>query len=1152
MARDSSTDQTRSTRRRGCRRAVVVAIVLVIILVVAALAIEIGRRSETVGQIIVGKIQQATGLLTTAGKIEVSWGGTTVIENLEFSMPLSDEPALRIDRLEVEHEMLPLVILKRSLSIDSVSVRHPVVLVTELADPDGKPDGWSVQRTLDRVRASAGGQSGGGEKKPLPDVPEVSVTEGELILASIRGERITLPFTVKATPTNALALEYEATVEGLLHASGEASVGADWTHAVDFRMDPDAELYDSLRVAFGLDELAQLATAPTVQGAWAGRMTPEGLTGSLKIEHATAAEFTLDGALALQAGDVIAVEPDRIRIVPPGAPEVLILGGEITLEESTLRISGVEVNTAEQIATLDGSMDIDAMEGRADLAFRGSAGEFFRHFGSANLTVRTPAGRPEIVGEIRAEGAAPEGDARLHARLRAEGRDWQHLNIAVDAPSLAYEAGESVWEADGLALALRLTPDRLILRDAALPNTQSSFVRGDIAFDRLTWSLDADLDRWRPAPSTPIADVRLTARGEGTAIHAWTLDASEGGTRLTGEGLFDPAQPKPLAAQLELTVSRDAPVPAAEAEPPITPRELTGDVAASFQLAGTLNPIELEGQAVLRTRGVTVGPEPVEDLDITGAARFDAQGGQFVSEQFGMLNGIVTANADTDWRGNVSANLEIEGLALGPLTTLLDVATPVEGIAGAVVDVTVPQGDTALAEVTGRWTVTDLSVGPLVAERGEGQIGYARDVVELHHITLTNGGGDIIARATVPLHDLASVVAAADAESFLITLGSTAASFTGHTEGIINLLDQSASLQIEGAADVAYQGHPVGVVQATGQLDQRTIRFETIDGLLGGGTLTGNATIPLDELATATADLTLDALEPRSFSALFPAADELAGRVSGRLTLGPAPGPNAPGPSRLDLDLDVGEGSWRGIGIEGLNAVAFIGPERSTLETFVARVGSGSITAWGATNVHAGDRYLQLAGDISRVELNQIVGAVSSDADEYQGLVSASFGGGGYISETPRLFGQATVTIVESDLVNIPLISSLYSALSVTGGGSERNGQGIADIRVEGNALRIPRAQYFNRGMEVRASLDIGDIFRGGESPIAGIAVGTARPLSGGDTLLTNSADRLLSAAQEGGTVIRINGTLGEPAVRVVPLADLQNFVGRVFGPLGG
>ena len=62
--------------------------------------------------------------------------------------------------------------------------------------------------------------------------------------------------------------------------------------------------------------------------------------------------------------------------------------------------------------------------------------------------------------------------------------------------------------------------------------------------------------------------------------------------------------------------------------------------------------------------------------------------------------------------------------------------------------------------------------------------------------------------------------------------------------------------------------------------------------------------------------------------------------------------------------------------------------------------------------------------------------------------------------------------------------------------------------------------------------------------------MGIARPLSGADTTITGSADRLFAAAQEGGTAVRINGTLSRPRATVVPLAELQNLVSRVFAPL--
>jgi hypothetical protein len=207
------------------------------------------------------------------------------------------------------------------------------------------------------------------------------------------------------------------------------------------------------------------------------------------------------------------------------------------------------------------------------------------------------------------------------------------------------------------------------------------------------------------------------------------------------------------------------------------------------------------------------------------------------------------------------------------------------------------------------------------------------------------------------------------------------------------------------------------------------------------------------------------------------------------------------------------------------------------------------IEAWGATNDHAGERYIQLAGNIRDMDLRQIVSSLGADAERYEGRVSAEFAGGGYLGQPDRLFGDATIVLRESDLVAAPLVSQLYGLFSA-GAAEGPRGVGLAALRLDGKLLRATHVEYLSRGLEIRATLRAADIFRGGQSPITGVAVGTARPLSDTEIPLSGAADRILSAAQAGGTVARIGGTIAEPSAQIVPLSDVRAFISDLLGPL--
>jgi hypothetical protein len=311
------------------------------------------------------------------------------------------------------------------------------------------------------------------------------------------------------------------------------------------------------------------------------------------------------------------------------------------------------------------------------------------------------------------------------------------------------------------------------------------------------------------------------------------------------------------------------------------------------------------------------------------------------------------------------------------------------------------------------------------------------------------------------------------------------------------------------------------------------------------------AVVPLDEPARSTGKLTLQDLRPATFADLLPQTADVTGRVSGALVLAPTTDERAPEPTRLDAQLTVDEGAWRSVALKSLAIEAYVGSRRSVLQSAVFEFGDGSATLWGSTNDHDGDRYVQLSGEVSAVDLRQIVGAFTPDAERYEGRISGTFGGAGYLGESHRSFGSATISVTDSDLIEIALINSLYSLFSVRETAT-RDGIGVAEVRLDGNTLYVPRAEYFNRGLELTASLAIADIFAGGDSPVTGVAVGTARPLAGAEVpLVEGGVDRIFSAAQAGGTVASIGGTLREPVTRIVSFADLRGFMARILGPAG-
>jgi hypothetical protein len=136
-----------------------------------------------------------------------------------------------------------------------------------------------------------------------------------------------------------------------------------------------------------------------------------------------------------------------------------------------------------------------------------------------------------------------------------------------------------------------------------------------------------------------------------------------------------------------------------------------------------------------------------------------------------------------------------------------------------------------------------------------------------------------------------------------------------------------------------------------------------------------------------------------------------------------------------------------------------------------------------------------------------------------------------------RITADGHAEVTESDLANVDVIAFLYSALRFTPNPSTPEGHGEVTFHLEDGLLALNNFRYFNRGTEIRAIADIDSVWTMPDSPIDGIAVGTARPLRDVRLPFLSSydLDAILTALQTDLTTVRIAGTVRNP--QIIPLA---------------
>jgi hypothetical protein len=273
----------------------------------------------------------------------------------------------------------------------------------------------------------------------------------------------------------------------------------------------------------------------------------------------------------------------------------------------------------------------------------------------------------------------------------------------------------------------------------------------------------------------------------------------------------------------------------------------------------------------------------------------------------------------------------------------------------------------------------------------------------------------------------------------------------------------------------------------------------------------------------------------------------IAGVVDGSLKAGPAGHTRSPEPLALDIALRPRHASLGGLELSDMSLTGHVGRTRIMIEAPNVQIASGAASMWGMLSWAHRETAVQMQANFREVNLDRVVRAFDPEAQPVPGLVSGSAVGGGLLTTPHRAYGQADMTLMQSDLANLPMISVLYNALNLQVGKPEPAGEGRLLARLDGDALEITRLTYFNRGSDVIARVRIDNVWAGPASPIRGFAVGAMRPLKKVDLPFIQDVDEAMEALQAGAASVRISGTVGKHEIKPVPFADIAAGLGSAF-----
>ena len=156
-----------------------------------------------------------------------------------------------------------------------------------------------------------------------------------------------------------------------------------------------------------------------------------------------------------------------------------------------------------------------------------------------------------------------------------------------------------------------------------------------------------------------------------------------------------------------------------------------------------------------------------------------------------------------------------------------------------------------------------------------------------------------------------------------------------------------------------------------------------------------------------------------------------------------------------------------------------------------------------------------------------------------------------------NVYGEANLTLDESSIAALPVISQLYDVMSLGASSRRPTGNGNIAGRLENGTLTMNRFRYFNRGLEVRSQLVSPEMWYFPDNNVNATAVGSLQPLKAIKLPFFGDLQGILDVLQKNLTTVATTPdatwrTL-RTSVRPIPFAaageDIRAFI---FGDLNG
>src|SRR5258706_915867 len=373
---------------------------------------------------------------------------------------------------------------------------------------------------------------------------------------------------------------------------------------------------------------------------------------------------------------------------------------------------------------------------------------------------------------------------------------------------------------------------------------------------------------------------------------------------------------------------------------------------------------------------------------------------------------------------------------------------------------------------------------------------------------------------------------------------------SGNTKIELDVKNKTATGPLQVNSTLALSQKSLGNIALDSTPSGQVAGINSINGNLFGGAITGNGILRWDDILKSPGKIELQNIESANLADMWPGLSGIHGTLSGTLEAQPAVDPQTNEPLEISISLHPENAWYHVMSVGSADGRLFIGRERMVLESSYLQLAHGEVRLWGRLSKHEREFFSHAQMEFKELSLTELTQSLTPGAAPMAGALDGQLTLFGPLN-LQLLTGETNVHLTRSDLPTNAIVAGTYDAIHLHIGHDEPVGAGRAQLRLEQGVLNLTNFYYNNRGVELRASGRALDIFRGGDSPIEGYAVGSARPLRELKLPFFKEADDILNALQKSVTTFHVTGLLAKPILQSAGFSEITHDLrGFILGDL--